>query len=190
MTVLTPPRHPLVDHALHDARHWCAGQIIDDRPALVHAARVAVTLGEHVADPAPGLIAAVLLHDSPEFAPAGIDLDAVLGQRYGGEVVRIVRALETEHHALDTDTPIIMADDLPVLLASTADKIVALTSLSRRAARSGDPVEFFAARPALLGLLPHFQAFAAAGAGRVPPSMTRRFGVVLDVLTSTARRTA
>ena len=83
MTVLTPPRHPLIDNALADARRWCAGQVIDDRPALAHAARVAVTLGEHVTDPAPELIAAALLHDSPEFAPAGIDLDAVLGHRYG-----------------------------------------------------------------------------------------------------------
>jgi (p)ppGpp synthase/HD superfamily hydrolase len=98
VTVLTPPRHPLIDRALADARRWCAGQVIDDRPALTHAARVAVTLGEHVAHPAPELIAAALLHDSPEFAPAGIDLDAALGHRYGREVVRIVRALEAEHH--------------------------------------------------------------------------------------------
>ena len=48
--------------------------------------------------------------------------------------MRIVRALEAEHHALDTQRPIVAIDDLPVLLASTADKIVALGSLSRRAA--------------------------------------------------------
>jgi len=137
VTVLTPPRHPLIDNAFADACRWCAGQVIDDQPALAHAARVAVTLGEHVTDPAPELIAAALLHDSPDFAPAGIDLDVVLGHRYGIQVVRIVRALQAEHHALDTDTPIIVADDLPVLLASTADKIVALTSLSRRAHKSG-----------------------------------------------------
>lgn len=101
-----------------------------------------------------------------------------------------MRALQAEHHALDTDNPIIMADDLPVLLASTADKIVALASLSRRAHKSGDPVGFFAARPVLLGLLPHFQAFAAAGAGRIPPIMTRHLGLVLDTLTATARGTA
>ena len=101
-----------------------------------------------------------------------------------------MRALQAEHHALDTDTPIIVADDLPVLLASTADKIVALTSLSRRTHKSGDPVGFFAARPVLLGLLPHFQAFTAAGTGRVPPSMTRRLGFVLDALTATARAAA
>jgi hypothetical protein len=62
---LASPRHPLIDNALADARRWCAGQVIDDQPALAHAARVAMTLGDHVADPAPDLIAAALLHDSP-----------------------------------------------------------------------------------------------------------------------------
>jgi (p)ppGpp synthase/HD superfamily hydrolase len=190
VTVLTPPRHPLVDHALQDARRWCAGQIIDSAPALAHAARVAVTLGEHVVQPAPELIAAALLHDAPEFAPADIDLDAVLADRYGATVVRIVRALEFEHHALDTDHPTITVADPLVLLASTADKIVALTSLTRRAERSGDSTGFFAVRPALLGLLPHFRAFGDAGVGRVPASMTRHLGRVLDTLTTIAQGTA
>jgi len=186
VTALTPPRHPLVDHALQDARHWCAGQVIDDRPALAHAARIAVTLGEHVAYPAPELIAAALLHDAPEFAPPDTDLDHVLSQRYGLEVVRIVRALEAEHHALDADAPTLTVDDLPVLLASTADKIVALTSLSRRAAGTGDAAGFFATRPALRCLLPRFRAFRDAGAGRVPASMTGQLGQALDALATAA----
>jgi hypothetical protein len=183
VTVLSPPRHPLVECALGDAKLWCAGQIIDDRPALAHAARVAVTLGEYVAGTAPELIAAALLHDAPEFAPADIDVDAVLRLRYGSEVARIVRALEAEHHALDTASSIITIDDLPVLLASTADKIVALASLSRRAKRSGDVTGFFAARPALLRLLPHFRAFALAGVGHVPTGMSARLDQVLTALT-------
>jgi (p)ppGpp synthase/HD superfamily hydrolase len=190
VTVLTPPRHPLVDHALQDAQRWCSGQIIDSAPALAHAARVAVTLGEHITTPAPELIAAALLHDAPEFAPADLDLDTELGHRYGTTVLGIVRALEAEHHALDTDHPTITVADPLVLLASTADKIVALTSLTRRARKSGDSTGFFAERPALLGLLPHFQAFRDAGAGRVPASMTRDLGLVLDTLTATARGTA
>lgn len=147
---------------------------------------VAVTLGEYVAGTAPELIAAALLHDAPEFAPADIDVDAVLRRRYGSEVVRIVRALEAEHHALDTASSIITVDDLPVLLASTADKIVALASLSRRAERFGDVTGFFAARPALLRLLPHFRAFALAGVGRVPTGMSTRLDQVLTALTDAA----
>lgn len=189
MSVLTPPRAALIDQALIDARRWCAGQVIDDRPALEHAVKVAVVLGEHVTDPDPELVAAVLLHDSPEFAPTDLDLDAVLAQRYGSAVVRIVRALEAEHQALDTDHPVITVDDLPVLLASTADKIVALTSLTRRAEKSGDAAGFLAARPVLLGLLEHFAAFADAGVGRVPASMTRQLRLVLDALIATARGT-
>jgi hypothetical protein len=190
VTVLTPPRHPLVEHALTDARHWCAGRTIDEQPALAHAVRVAVTLGQHVPDPAPELIAAVLLHDSPEFAPADTDVDSVLELRYGREVLRIVRALETEHDALDTDTPTVTVGDLPVLLASTADKIVALRSLTQRAVRSGDPMGFFAARPGLLRLLPYFREFGDASAGRVPASMTRHLRQVLATLIATARGTS
>jgi (p)ppGpp synthase/HD superfamily hydrolase len=190
VTVLTPPRHPLIEQALRDAQQWCAGRIIDDRPALAHAARVAVTLGDHVPAPEPGLVAAALLHDAPEFAPRDVDLDAVLTQRYGAEMVRIVRALEAEHYALDNDHPSIAVDDRPVLVASTADKIVALTSLSRRAMLSGNPVRFFAARPALLDLLPHFWQFVNAGIGQVPPSMTTHLGRVLSTLTASARRAA
>jgi (p)ppGpp synthase/HD superfamily hydrolase len=182
VTVLTPPRHPLVDDALADARRWCAGHVIDSRPALTHAVRVAVLLGEHLTDPDPQLIAAALLHDAPEFAPADLDLDEVLERRYGRHVVRIVRALATEHHALDTATPTILVPDAAVLLVSTADKIVALTSLARRAEASGDPEGFFATRAALLSLIPAFQAFRAAGAGRVPASMSDALGLALDTL--------
>jgi hypothetical protein len=182
MTVLTPPRHQMIDRAMADARAWCAGRIIDDRPALAHAVRVAVTLGRHVPDVVPELVAAALLHDSPEFAPAGIDLDAVLTARYGPEVTRVVRALEVEHAALDSPDPPITVDDHPVLLISTADKIVALKSLLRRAALSGDVDAFFGARAGLLRLLPYFRRCHHAGAEHVPRTMTDQFGIVLSRL--------
>lgn len=181
MTVLSPPREPLIEQALADARAWTAGRVIDDRPALVHAVRVAVTLGDHVPDPAPTLVAACLLHDAPEFAPPDIALDAVISQRYGAETLRIIRALEVEHHALDTD-PIIDVTDQQTLLASTADKIVAIGSLLRRSAASGDRHAFFTARPVLVRLLPHFDAFTDAGAGLVPDTMTARLRRVLGQL--------
>jgi putative NIF3 family GTP cyclohydrolase 1 type 2 len=183
LTVLSAPRHPLVTQALRQARQWCTGQVIDERPALAHAVTVAVTLGRHVADPAPDLVAATLLHDAPAFAPPDLDLDLVLGQRYSAEVLRIVRALEMEHHALDLAAPIIIVEDLPVLLASTADKIVALRSLLRRAAACGDVERFFVTRPGLLRLLPHFRACCDAGVGRVPPSMSVQLDQVLQNMT-------
>ncbi|GAA1801497.1 hypothetical protein GCM10009682_24300 [Luedemannella flava] len=175
MSLRTVPRDPMVALALRDARRWCVGQIIDDRPAIAHAVRVADTIARHVEQPAPVLLAAALLHDSPEFAPPDLDLDAYLTSTYDAEVTRIVRALQVEHLALDTDHPIIPAGDIPVLVASTADKIVALGSLLRRARNSGDVCAFFAARPALVALLPHFDEFGRQSTGLAPPSMTADF---------------
>ncbi|MBG6136044.1 metal-dependent phosphohydrolase [Longispora fulva] len=193
MTILRPPRPPLVDKALTQARTWCAGHVIDDRPALVHAVRVAVTLGQHVPGAPEHLVAAALLHDAPELASTEVPLDRVLAAWFGVRVRDIVRALEVEHHALDGPNPIIDTSDREVLLASTADKIVAISSLLRRARASGDVDRFFAARPALLGLLGHFGAFADAGVGIVPPSMTtalRDVLVLLDRATAHARAAA
>lgn len=135
------PRHPTVDTALALARTWCVGHVIDDAPALGHAIRVALTLDRHVPDAHPELVAAVLLHDSPEFAPHSVNLDELLTARLGPAVSRVVRALEAEHIGLDTipGGPPIPIGDPWVLHASAADKIVALTSMLRRAATASDP---------------------------------------------------
>ncbi|WP_228532751.1 hypothetical protein [Micromonospora sp. ANENR4] len=66
-----------------------------------------------------------------------------------------------------------------MLLASTADKIVALTSLLRRARATGDVTGFFARRLVLCGLLPHFRAFQQAAHPRVPASMSAHLDAVL-----------
>ncbi|MEV0428239.1 HD domain-containing protein [Micromonospora sp. NPDC050495] len=182
MTVLSPPRAAAVDRALRDAQRWCSGQAIDGRPALAHAVRVAVTIGDHVPNPDPDLIAAALLHDIPDFAPRTPDIYQVLAAAYGPQVSRIIAALQDEHQALDTSDPPIPVDDLPVLLASTADKIVALTSLLRRAHASGDVAAFLRTRPALLTLLPHFRAFHQAAHPRVPAGMSARLDTALALL--------
>ncbi|MFI5938126.1 metal-dependent phosphohydrolase [Actinoplanes sp. NPDC051494] len=177
--------------ALADARTWCAGRIIDDRPALAHAVRVTLTLTRHGLHD-PELLAAALLHDSPEFAPPDLDLDTYLTDIYSREVARIVRALQVEHQALDAGAPTMTLDDPPVLLASTADQIVALSSLLTRAHRSGDVTGFFTARPALLQLLPHFAAGHRASTGRIPTPMTEHLGAALhrlDMVTAAARAT-
>ncbi len=124
MTVLSRPRHPIVADALALAGQWCRGQIIDDAPALGHAVKVALVLGRHVPDAAPELIAAVLLHDSPEYAPKDVDLDALLTVRLGPAVPRIVRGLEREHIALDErPVPDVTTEDRWTLYTSAADKI-------------------------------------------------------------------
>ncbi|RQX05457.1 metal-dependent phosphohydrolase [Micromonospora inaquosa] len=179
MTVLSPPRPPAIERALRDARTWCAGHTIDDRPALVHALRVTVTIGQHVPAPAQDVIVAALLHDAPEFAPTERDVYQTLTVGYGTEVARIIAALQAEHRALDEPDPPIRVDDQPVLLASTADKIVALTSLLRRAQSTGNVPAFFDRRPVLCGLLPHFRGFQRAAHPRLPGSMSAHLDAAL-----------
>ena len=190
MSPLAHRNDPLVQRALTDARHWCTGRIIDDRPAIVHAVRVAVTLTRHHPTTPPALIAAVLLHDSPEFAPTSLDLDQYLIAGYGPTVLRIVRALQAEHVALDQPNPPVNTTDLPVLLASSADRIVAFGSLIHRARRTGDPTAFFTTRRPLLDLLPHFHACHTAAHGLLPTPMWTALGNALhdlDTITEPAR---
>jgi hypothetical protein len=104
------------------ARDWCHGHRIDGAPALAHAVRVALKIGEHLPAAPPELVAAALVHDSPEFAPPDIDLGAVLTVRLGGAVTRVVWALQGEHNALNAYMPELPdPDDLWVLSASAAD---------------------------------------------------------------------
>ncbi|MDR7277713.1 metal-dependent phosphohydrolase [Catenuloplanes atrovinosus] len=186
-SVLAAPRHPLIEYALTDAQRWCEGHIIDGRPALAHATQVAATLAAHEPGIAPDIVAAALLHDSPDFVPAGFDLDGYLTARYSAETTRVVRALQAEHRALDSGAPAVLIDDQPVLLVSTADKIVALRSLLRRAAASGDTTAFFSQRAQLLDLVPHFSAFHLAAAPLIPAGLADALGgVVTDLVVATA----
>lgn len=187
MTALTRPRHPIVADALSLARDWCAGHIIDSAPALGHAVKVALVLDRHLPAAAPELVAAVLLHDSPEYAPPGIDLDAVLTARFGPFVTAVVRGLQREHIALDRrSVPDVTAEDRRILHASAADKIVSLGAILRRAARSADPAAFWRTRAAFAARVPYFAAFHAAAEPHLPPAMSRE----LAHLVARAQRTA
>ncbi|WP_238161435.1 hypothetical protein [Micromonospora endolithica] len=125
---------------------------------------------------------AALLHDAPDLVPKGMDIYQVLTSSYGYEVSRIIAALHAEHQALDAPDPPIRVEDYPVLLASTADKIVALTSLWRRARATGDVTAFLTRRPVLCGLLPHFRAFQQAARVWVPASMSAHLDAALAQL--------
>jgi HD domain len=173
--------HPTIDVALILARKWCAGHVVGEAPALAHAVKVAATLRRHVPDADPQLVAAVLLHDSPEFAPPGVDLDAVLAE-LGPQVPRIVRALHAEHAGLDPagGVPFDPADRW-VWCASAADKIVALLSMLRRAAKSGDAAAFWARRSAFIDALPYFWAFYEAARLRLPQGMAAELGQLIAV---------
>jgi (p)ppGpp synthase/HD superfamily hydrolase len=169
MGVLSSPLSPLLATALALARQWCAGQTIDGAPALRHAVQVTRVLAVHVPNISEHLLAAALVHDSPDFAPVGLDLDAVLNRRLSPGVTSIVRGLQAEHVALDgAGVPSVPTEDLEVLLVSAADKVVALNSMLTRAGTATEPDEFWQARHAFIALLGYFRAFADAGQPSLP----------------------
>jgi hypothetical protein len=182
MTVLSPPLHPTIEAALALAREWCEGHIIDGTPALAHAVKVTVKLAQYVPDADPQWLAATLLHDSPFFVPDGIDLDVTLTSRLGAEATRVVRALQGVHEAMDKKlTSQIPTDDRPVLLASTADKIVSLSSILGRALAAEDRRAFWSTRGVFLDLVPYFSAFQAAAAPSLPDRMAAELGKLVSI---------
>ncbi|WP_018254676.1 HD domain-containing protein [Salinispora mooreana] len=188
MTILALPRAPIIEDALAVAKQWCAGRTIDDRPALTHAARVAVTVGAHRPDVDVDVVAAALLHDAPEFAPVSLKLDHFLEYRFSPEVRRLIRGMQSEHDAMDHGTPFIpdLADS-HLMLLSTADKVVALRSLLRRADLFGDVTAFFVRRRPLLDLLAFFHTYQRTSIGAVPTTLSLALDAALaDLAQATA----
>ncbi|THV41378.1 hypothetical protein [Glycomyces buryatensis] len=180
MTILAPPRHPLIEDALTCARNWCAGHEIDAAPALRHAVAVAVVLGRYHPETEPDITAAVLMHDSPEFAPPTLDLDAFLTIQFSPETNRIVRALQHLHDTMGADTePEVAEDDSATLQAACADKIVAISSMLRRSRTADSPSEFWSARTAFTGILGYFDRFTELAAQGGEGDMAERLRALL-----------
>jgi hypothetical protein len=180
MSALTRPRPALVDTAIAISRGWCAGHIIDGAPALSHALKVARKVTDHLASASPDLIAAVILHDAPYFAPAGVNLDRTLAETLNPSVLRIVRAIQAEHEALERSTnPCVEDRDPAVLVASAADKTVSIAAIIRRGRRSDDPAVFWNHRRAFIDRVPYFQAFAVAVEPHLPASLARELAAVI-----------
>ncbi|MFI6079216.1 metal-dependent phosphohydrolase [Actinoplanes sp. NPDC051343] len=190
MTVLSTPRHPLVKAAFRDARALYGDHQVEDRPALAHSAAVAAALVRHVPDASAELTAAALLHDAPEFAPAGVDVPVFLAGRYGEQTAHVVLALAAEHQALDQPDPPIDTTDYPVLLLSTVDKAVAFRSNIDRARRTGDAGAYFAAKVALVNLLDYFRAYHQAGLGLLPETLCQEYGQAISGVDTALREHA
>ena len=91
-----------------------------------------------------------------------------------------MRALEAEHAGLNIrGGPPVLIDDPWVLHASTADKIVALTSLLRRAAPAPDPAAFWGRRIALRALVPYFRSVHTLTAPHLPASMGAELNLIV-----------
>jgi hypothetical protein len=69
MSALTKPRAAVIDTAIGLARGFCDGYQIDGSPALGHALKVARKVDQHLPSASPDLLAAVIVHDAPFFAP-------------------------------------------------------------------------------------------------------------------------
>ncbi|MET0492938.1 MAG: metal-dependent phosphohydrolase [Actinoplanes sp.] len=189
MSVLTRPRATMIDTAIELSRGFCEGHIIDGSPALGHALKVARKVGKHHPTASPDLVAAVILHDAPDFAPADMDLDNVLTERLSPAVTRIVRAIEREHEALGrSEVPDVQTDDLDVLIATAADKVVSIGAITQRARRSPDPVSYWGSRRPFIKRVPYFRAFAAAAEPHLPAGLARELtAVVSNAYDATAR---
>ncbi len=151
--------------------------MIDNAPALGHAVRVALTLGRNVPDVAPELLAAILLHDIPDYAPADV-VDAEVGGRCGTGTLALLRMIHDEHAAMDlfhTDPAAALRriDRLPAGLAAAlaADKIVSIRYVLTGALTTADLHYYWARRGAFLALMPYFRVFHATTAGRVPAGL-------------------
>ncbi|WP_157546759.1 hypothetical protein [Hamadaea tsunoensis] len=168
---LTRPRHPIVDRALNLSRRYCDGQIIDDAPAFTHACRVAVALGTHDPASTPEMIAAALLHDTPEFAHPDTNLSVALAYGVADGVAPLVLAVHDEHQAMTSGTAPRVPSDGAVTRIMAADKVIAFRALVRRASRSPDPVHFWSHREGLRKLMPWFAEWSALAAPGLPPSL-------------------
>jgi hypothetical protein len=191
MSVLTPPRDTLVNEALHFTRENTKGEIIDGSTVLRHAVGVVVELEKYVPDVSPQLAAGIIMHDTPYVFDDQEALDAKLLE-FGEEPRRIVRAIEREHEQMGKNQPDgyneglqrhvkELLDDRPVLLATTADKIVSFRSITGRAQAAPDRAKYWEPRGAFIRRMPYFQAFQAETAPHLPVTMAEELGRLVSL---------
>lgn len=169
--------HPTIAAALTLARYWCPADRLAEHDALAHGLEVVDVLCGHLPAVAPEVVAAVLLQDSHEFAPPGVDLDATLATLISWEVARIVRALRHEHDAVGRgDTvPAPATNDLAVVQASAADKIVRLRAVLDRSERSHD-TGYLPHHQGVASALPYLRALHRSARRLLPPPMAAELG--------------
>ena len=172
-------RHPTTFSALRLAQLWCDGHRIGSQDALTHALRVVDVLLRHVPDAAPEVIAAAVLHDSPDLAPSEVDLHAVLVTLLSPEVARLVEALRHEHDGLDVgDVPEPPAEDPALMQASAADKIVSIQAVLD-GAQANDPATYWSARQGFVAALGYFRSFHDAAGRVLPTTMVDELGALV-----------
>ena len=195
MSVLTRPRPKLIEDAIRLGSLWCAGQRIDGGPAFGHGVRVARTVDRHFPDAPLTWAATALVHDAPDFVAKG-EMDQVIGERLGEEVLAYVWGLWAEHEVYevcdqhpeiaDARVPELARVDLPLLRLMAADQFIAFTDMQRRIKRAvlngqSEP-EFWVTRGALLARMEYFLRFHDAARPHVPAAMHQEWGQCLALI--------
>ncbi|MEU7222299.1 hypothetical protein [Streptomyces chrestomyceticus] len=177
--------HREVEAAFRLAVEWCSGHRIDGAPAIAHALKVTRTLGVHCPDAPAHVIAATLLHDAPDLAPAD-GMERRVTAAAGLLTLSFVKDLYAEHAVLAHPTEaagtahLHTLTSVPYLMAAAvADKIIAFQYAIGLAERAPDPAAFWAGRGAFTRLLPYFHRVHRASDGVIPHSMTAAYGHLL-----------
>ncbi|WP_241840286.1 hypothetical protein [Frankia sp. CcI49] len=164
------------------ARRWCAGHVIDGAPAFVHAVRVARTLGHHMPDAPPALVAAVLLHDVPDYMDPQ-RVGAEVSEQCGSETLIDLWLIHGEHmamqlHRYDPDEAARRLAQLrpDIAAALAADKVVSIAYVLRGARQAADVRVYWAERRAFLLAVPYFRAFLGAVARVLPEGLADELG--------------
>ncbi|RZU49063.1 hypothetical protein EV385_0798 [Krasilnikovia cinnamomea] len=185
------PRTPLVTQAITLARQWCQGHVIDGSPAIGHALKVARKVVEHLPDAPESLLAAVILHDAPYFAPKDLDLGLVLTDQLNPRVVQIVRAIQEEHDCLHHAViPGVNVGEPDVIVASAADKVVSIGAILRRAQRHPTPAAYWMTRQPFVDRVPYFGAFATAAGPILPMTLAEELKTVVGAAYAATRHAA
>ncbi|WP_035742304.1 HD domain-containing protein [Parafrankia elaeagni] len=184
-SVLAPPRHPIVVEALTIARRWCDGHEIDGAPAITHAVRVADLLGQHLPDAPPALVAAVLLHDVPDYTGPE-QFGAEVSDRCGTDTLIALWLIHGEHiameqHRHDPDGAVHRLSQLrpDIAAALAADKVISLTYVLGNARQAPDIRAYWAARRPFLLLVPYLRTFLKATGPQLPDGLADELGGLL-----------
>lgn len=148
----------------------------------MHAVRVALTLGRHLPAATPDLVAAVLLHDTPDYADLDLVSDRVAA-RCGIDTLCSLWLIHSEHSTMDLyrHDPAAVARRLArlrpdIAAALAADKAVSIGYVLARARRAPDIRAYWAQRRSFLRSVPYFQAFLTATAPTLPEGLADELG--------------
>ncbi len=200
MSVLDHPRHQIVNEALAFTREITKGQIIDGSTVLRHAVGVVITLEKYVPEVQPETAAGIILHDVPDAKVNEETIHKGLA-RFPAASLEVIRGIQQEHsymapgmgegynkHLRQYVNSLRTNHNRSILLAVSADKIVALNSFEKRAASHPNEQDFWASRGAFRRRMPYFKGFVDDTADCLPDELSRDLGNLVQSLSMRLNR--